>query len=125
MRERELVEILEYHLIESERAIVAGDFNSFGSPWINWALGWAFGFRAHEYMVNETNAMRRFATARKFDTPIKGVTFPGFGFELDHFLCRGLVIRSAAVVPKRFGSDHRPIIVDVGFPIGGHRGCGQ
>ena len=102
------------HWLEFPRAVVCGDFNSFGRPFLNLAIGWLYGFGLSDIPVNEDRELTRFAEDHGFKRAFqRAVTFPRFRLHLDHLLARGVSIDTARVDPDTHGSDHRPLIVEL------------
>ncbi|MHA1113465.1 MAG: endonuclease/exonuclease/phosphatase family protein [Alphaproteobacteria bacterium] len=103
------------HIDDAAHAVICGDFNMFARPILNLLGGWIFGVGLAEIGANERRRLDRFATAhglaRVFD---RAVTFPRYRLHLDHILVRGLTARRARVEPGTYGSDHRPLIADLG-----------
>ena len=96
------------------RAVICGDFNSFGKPWLSPLIGLPYGFALRDLFTDEIRILDRFGDRYGLDRwPRRAVTFPKFGLHLDHIFTRGLAVRGAQVPADTQGSDHRPVIVDV------------
>lgn len=105
------------HFAGDGPVIICGDFNCFARPWLNPAVGWAFGFKVPELLVDERRSVAAFARDQGLTVALPGtVTVPRFRLQLDHILVRGLTVRSGRAERRTFGSDHRPIIADLTIP---------
>ena len=102
------------HWSDFPHAVVCGDFNSFGRPLLNLAIGWLYGFGLSDVLVNEDRELTRFAQDHGFERAFQGaITFPRYRLHLDHVLARGMSISGAHVELDTHGSDHRPLIVEL------------
>ena len=102
------------HIAAAPRAVVCGDFNSFGRPWISPIVGWLYGFGWQDVFRDEPRGLARYAAAQGMAQVFRGVvTFPRYGFHLDHMLVRGLTIGAHRVEHDTHGSDHRPIVAEL------------
>lgn len=96
------------------RAIVCGDFNSFGRPWLNALVGLTYGFGMADLFTDEVRSLDSFARRHGLArVPARAITFPKFRLHLDHVFLRGMAVRAVRVEADTHGSDHRPVIVDV------------
>ena len=101
------------HLNGADRAVLCGDFNSFGLPWRNALVGWAYGFGLADLMTDEIASLDSFTGERSFVRAVRNaVTLPKYGVHIDHVFARGLNVRQSQVDPATHGSDHRPVIVE-------------
>jgi endonuclease/exonuclease/phosphatase family metal-dependent hydrolase len=97
----------------SRRAVICGDFNSFGKPWLSPLIGLPYGFALRDLVTDEIRLLDRFGARHGLErSPRRAVTFPKFRLHLDHIFTRGLAIRAVRVEADTHGSDHRPVIVD-------------
>ena len=99
-------------------AIVMGDFNAFGRPWLSPLAAPVFGIGPHDLARHELRDLHRAAQAYGLRPVVDGVTYPRFRLQLDQVLVRGLDVDRVQVLPEPYGSDHRPILVDVRLPDG-------
>ena len=99
-------------------AIVMGDFNAFGRPWLSPLAAPVFGFGPGDLARHELRDLRAAALAHGLTPVVDGATYPRFGLQLDQVLVRGLDVDRVQVLPERYGSDHRPILVDFRLPEG-------
>ena len=96
--------------------IVCGDFNTIESPRVsllNWLLG---GSPADAILYRrERTRIEEHFVAHELSNPLRGnVTHSFAASQLDHILVsNSFSIKSATVLPDRFGSDHHPIQVDI------------
>lgn len=88
---------------EGQAAIVMGDFN---------ATPWSHSFRKLEYERNLTNSQRGFGIQPTFKS-----NWPRLlGIPIDHCLhSKELKVIQRRVDPQGYGSDHRPLVVTVGW----------
>ena len=96
--------------------IVCGDFNTLEKPHItpiNWIFGGSVG-DALLYKRERTHIEKHFV-GHELMNPLRGkITHPFSRSQLDHILVsNSLTIKNAEVIPDRFGSDHRPIFVEL------------
>ena len=102
------------HWLHFHRAVVCGDFNSFGRPLLNLAIGWLYGFGLSDVLVNEDRELTRFAQDHGFTRAFqRAITFPRYRLHLDHVLARGVSVSWTRVEQDTHGSDHRPLIVEL------------
>ena len=97
-------------------AIVMGDFNAFGRPWLSPLAAPVFGFGPRDLARHELRDLHRAALAHGLRPVVDGVTYPRFRLQLDQVLVRGLDVGRVQILPERYGSDHRPILVDFRLP---------
>jgi endonuclease/exonuclease/phosphatase family metal-dependent hydrolase len=95
--------------------IICGDLNIFTRPIVNLIAGWAFGFSAREYLINERRAFNKiFSRAGMVNVFKRKVTYPRFRLQLDHILIPfGVKSDNHNVARRTFGSDHKFIVLDV------------
>ena len=96
--------------------IVAGDFNSFSSPWISPFVAFPLRYQCSDWLKHEREANNSWFLERGFIAAVDGITFPRFRFRLDQVYLRGMTIVKSAASIDCWGSDHRPIIVEVAVP---------
>ena len=99
-------------------AIVMGDFNAFGRPWLSPLVAPAFGLGWRDLVRHELRDLRTAAHRHGLGPIVDGVTYPRFRLQLDQVLVRGVAVERVEVVPDPYGSDHRPILVDIGPSAG-------
>lgn len=116
VRLREL-EIIVENFLSDHRIVICGDFNTFASPLLNIFIGRQYGFQAKDYCVRELSRLRHWAADHNlYLVPNRSPTFAGhklLGFQFDHFLVRGVKVLDLRVMPKAFGSDHYPVVLEV------------
>ena len=130
---REAVEVLNLHLtcatnpegrrreraaalaaLPADRpAVVLGDFNAMARRWINPAFAVPFGFRPRHLVLDERAELTAWAAGHGFAGTVQGITFPKLGLQLDQIFVRRIAVVSAQILNGRFGSDHRPVVVDL------------
>lgn len=100
----------------SRPTIVCGDFNILESRHItplNWLLGGKVG-DALLHRRERTNIQQRFVEHQLVNPLAGGITHQVSQSQLDHILVsHSFSIKSADVIPDRFGSDHHPIRVEI------------
>lgn len=94
-------------------AVILGDFNAMARRWINPAFAIPFGFRPADLFLNELAEVTAWAAGHGFVGAAQGITFPPLGLQLDQIFVRGMTVVAGRILKHRFGSDHRPVIVDL------------
>ncbi len=111
----------EFELAMAERdaarpSIVCGDLNTLEKPYIAF-LNWLLGGRISDvlfYNRERTHLERRFIAHELTNALAGEATHALSRSQLDHILVsRSLSIKDAEVLPKRYGSDHHPIRVEI------------
>lgn len=97
-------------------AVLAGDFNVIDHVFFrsfNWILGSSLK-ESHPWHNEREHIEERFAHY-KFKNPLRGKITHGFSrSQLDHILVpEGFSVTDAAVIKKTYGSDHRPVSVEL------------
>lgn len=99
----------------SRTTIVCGDFNILEKPHIT-LLNWILGGRVSDalFYKRERARIEQCFVAHELQNPLRGKsTHPLSRSQLDHILVsKSLSIKSASVIPNRYGSDHHPIFVE-------------
>ena len=112
-RARELEKLL-HRIGPARRTIVCGDFNCFGYG-IGRIVGPLCAFRMRDYVTDERNLIG--TVLRDFGLvplSLPKPTFPKFGLYLDQVaVTTDLAGARADVLDGTFGSDHRPIVVEL------------
>lgn len=112
-RARELEKLL-HRIGPARRTIVCGDYNCFGYG-IGRIVGPLCAFRMRDYVTDERTLIG--ATLRDFGLlplPLPKPTFPKFGLYLDQVaVTTDLAGARAEVLDDTYGSDHRPIVVEL------------
>lgn len=99
-------------------AIFGGDMNSWSRPILNLAFGCLFGFAAGDRFQHDRRNLAQFAKQNGFAPVFENViTYPRLRLQLDHVFLRRLEGRSARIEKSCFGSDHRPLVVEIGVPV--------
>lgn len=93
--------------------VVAGDFNSFAEPWLAPVLALPLAYRLCDLAWRERRRLAQWFADRGFQPAVEGVTFPRFGLQMDQVFLRGLPTTAAWIAQETWGSDHRPIVVDL------------
>ncbi|GAB4149599.1 MAG: hypothetical protein OHK0017_13860 [Patescibacteria group bacterium] len=93
--------------------IVCGDFNIYARWYLNLFLGWAYGFRLQEYLVNERRTFEKIFSGEQLTNVFRNkVTYPAFRLQLDHILVpQNLKLKDQMVIRQKHGSDHYPLLV--------------
>lgn len=101
-------------------AIVCGDFNIVDPRLLNILSGWTRGFTLKGYLLNERKEFERIIASFGFTNIFKNQStfltkFPRFQF--DHILIpQETQVVFQHIEKKRFGSDHRMLLVDINLP---------
>lgn len=102
------------HVPPEGPAVMCGDFNSFARPAINFLAGWAFGFGVGDLLADDRTMIDDFACGYELSRRSNSkATLPRFGLHLDHILTRGFGASSVQVSAETYGSDHRPLCVEL------------
>lgn len=101
------------HLSDSAPCVVGGDFNSFSEPWMAPFVALLFAYRAEDFWLRERRRLEAWFHGHGFIPTIRGVTFPKLRLQMDQVFIRDLTLGQAKIYPNTFGSDHRPIVVEL------------
>ena len=112
-RRRKELEAAATHIPRTGPCLVAGDFNSFSAPWIAPFVAAPLGYRWREWFWRERQANDAWFARRGFGAAVDAITFPRFRFRMDQVYVRGINITKAWVTKSSWGSDHRPIVVEL------------
>jgi len=115
-RARELRQVLAALPPDRER-LVCGDFNSFAHGWLRLA-GPLLGFRWRDYAIDERRSLERQLGQHGLQQLAKRpATFPRLGLELDQIAVSAGLRGAARLAVDRgtFGSDHCPLLLDLGL----------
>lgn len=96
--------------------LFAADFNSFAAPWNAPFAALPLGYSWRDFGVHERRALDAWFAARGFARAVRGVTFPKFRLQMDQVYGRDVDLRHAEIVADAFGSDHRPIRLEIAPP---------
>jgi endonuclease/exonuclease/phosphatase family metal-dependent hydrolase len=114
-RAREL-SIVEKYVPEGHSAILAGDFNIV-EHWFFKFVSWLLGSPISEAVpsFDERSFVEAFFESLGFQNPLRGtVTHPFSRSQLDHILVpQRCAVTDFGVVKKSYGSDHRPVYIQV------------
>lgn len=107
------VEAAAAHVPISGPCLFAADFNCIAQP-VN-ALGLAFPleYRWRDFKIHERRALDRWFAERGFAGAVRGVTFPRFRAQMDQVYLRDVAVRRAEIIRERYGSDHRPLRLEL------------
>ncbi len=94
-------------------AVILGDFNAMARRWISAAFAIPFRYGPRDLWFDELAEVTEWAAGLGFVGSVDGVTFPRLGLQLDQAFVRGTTVASAHILKRRFGSDHRPVVVDL------------
>ncbi|OYV63602.1 MAG: hypothetical protein B7X03_01125 [Parcubacteria group bacterium 21-58-10] len=113
--------VREFELAMAERdpsvpTIVCGDFNTIESPRIS-ILNWFLGGSLMDVVryKRERTQIERHCIEHELHNPLRGKSTHAFAdSQLDHILVsHSLSVKEAAILRKRYGSDHHPIRVEI------------
>lgn len=95
--------------------VICGDFNIYGKWYKNIIIGWAMGFSFKEMFIDERRRFQKLFRAHHLQNPFyRKITYPMFALQLDHILVpQGWQIKKVDLIKNRFGSDHRPIMLEL------------
>ena len=105
----------EGHFDRRGPCLVAGDFNSFAVPWLAPLLAIPLHYRARDWIIHERKALNAWFQQRDFTPAVRGVTFPKFRLQMDQVFSRGISVETARIETRSWGSDHRPLVLQVRF----------
>jgi endonuclease/exonuclease/phosphatase family metal-dependent hydrolase len=103
------------HFSKTKKNIIAGDFNIFFHPILNPFVFWLFGANPRDIFVHERKWFEREFRLNNLVNPFsRNITYPKFRLQLDHILTpEDLKIKDKHVFKNRFGSDHRPLLLEI------------
>ena len=112
------VKQFEHVLEASHRSGVnmyCGDFNIYGEWYVNLLVGYISNYKLDDISKSERKLFGQLFREHQLNNVFRGtVTYPRFRLQLDHILVpSGVPVVSKVVHKKRYGSDHRPIAVEV------------
>lgn len=112
-RFKQLNEVAQYFIQNS--TILCGDFNTFGTPFLNAFVGLVYGYSLREYLIEEYDLLTNFAKKYRLQFSCgRQITHPLSRTHLDHILVpEHWRIKSSALYKNRYGSDHRLMAVEV------------
>jgi endonuclease/exonuclease/phosphatase family metal-dependent hydrolase len=95
--------------------IYCGDLNTYGKWYINLFIGYFSNYTFRDIAQSEKKLFSKiFNEYNLFDVFSGHVTYPRFLLQLDHILIpRDIEVISKKVYKQRYGSDHRPVFVEV------------
>ncbi len=95
--------------------IVCGDMNTYATPFWNMLLFWVFGFGREHILLNEPKLFRDVFANEHIQNPFDKLhTIRLLPFQLDYILVPvDVEIKNKKVYQERYGSDHRPVMVEV------------
>lgn len=113
-RLQQLEEVLS-HIPKRRKAIICGDFNSFGRVWSNVVLPPVFRHNPRQLWINERKALEaRFAEHQLHNALAGKRTFSKFPLQLDYILVPDRYrVTASAVHSYPYGSDHYPVEVKI------------
>jgi len=109
----EISQTVNSHIFDHGPAIIAGDFNNFGHPLLSPIFALPLAYRLQDICVQETKAHETLLSGFGFSNTVNGITFPKFLTQTDYIYIRNLIYKWGTLSVARFGSDHRPLIVDL------------
>jgi endonuclease/exonuclease/phosphatase (EEP) superfamily protein YafD len=113
VRTKELEAAMAAHVEKVGPCLVAGDFNCFAEPWLAPLLALPLAYQAGDAFIRERkNIEARFASLG-FDAAVRGVTFPRWRIQMDQVFVRGVRLLSSRILRRQWGSDHRPILLEL------------
>ncbi|AVL53393.1 endonuclease [Roseobacter denitrificans] len=112
VRQAELAET-QRHFDHEGPCLVAGDFNSYAVPWLAPLLAIPLHYRPKDWLIFERRALNAWFRRRGFAPALHGVTFPKFRLQMDQVFTRDIMVETAAIERRLWGSDHRPILLDI------------
>ena len=100
---------------KSKTNIYCGDFNTYGRWYINLLVGHISNYKLKDYSQSDRELFDKLFEKHKLSNVFYGnVTYPLFRLQLDHILVPDdTSVLSKKVFKSRYGSDHRPIMVEV------------
>ena len=107
------VQAVGAHIPAEGPCLFAADFNCFAHPANALGLALPLGYRWRDFKIHERKALDRWFAERGFAAAVRGVTFPRFRAQMDQVYLRGAAVRQATIIQDRFGSDHRPIRLEL------------
>ncbi len=110
---REELEAAGAHIPAAGPCIFAADFNSFSEPWLAPLFALPLAYRVGDFACRERRQLDTWFAARGFAPAVRGVTFPRWRLQMDQVFVRGLIPSAARILSDTWGSDHRPIVIDL------------
>lgn len=95
--------------------IYCGDLNTYGEWYLNLFVGYISNYTLKDITHSERKLFNELFSEYKLNNIFHGeVTYPLFLLQLDHILVpNNIPVISKTVHKKRYGSDHRPIVVEL------------
>jgi endonuclease/exonuclease/phosphatase family metal-dependent hydrolase len=95
--------------------IYCGDLNTYGQWYLNIFVGYISNYKLADITQSEKKLFRELFKEHQLHNVFHGqVTYPLFQLQLDHILIPDdMKVVDKQVYKKRYGSDHRPICVEV------------
>ena len=115
VRRKQLIKILRKEGKVGKR-IICGDFNDFGTPSLNWFVGFLFNFKSKDYKIDEEESFKRFYNKYKLNNLFSGkATHRSTKNQLDHILVsKGVGFKNNKTLKGGIKySDHFPLLVDL------------
>lgn len=112
-RRRSELEAAAVQIPNSGPCIVAGDFNSFAEPWFAPLVAGPLRYESSDWTRRERKSNDLWFSERGFVPAVDAVTFPRLQLRMDQVYVRGLEVIAASTSRNCFGSDHRPIVVEL------------
>ena len=103
----------ESHFGHQGPCVVAGDFNSYATPWLAPVLALPLRYTRADWRTHERRRLNHWFESRSFAPTVRGVTFPKGRLQMDQVFVRDLSVRAARIEQRRWGSDHLPLVIDL------------
>lgn len=105
---------VQQHFIKNG-TVLCGDFNTFGTPFLNAFVGLVYGYSWKEYLIEEYDLLANFAKEHRLQFSCgRQITHPLSRTQLDHILVpEHWRVKSSALYKNRCGSDHRLMAAEV------------
>lgn len=118
IRASEVDAALTSHTQPDGPTVFAGDFNCYSEPWLAPIVALPLAYGIQDLLIRERRKLEARMANDGFKPSVRGVTYPRFRAQMDQVFVRGMRILASSILPDHWGSDHKPILVQVSIADG-------